>query len=387
VSQADITLCDPARENQITAIQTYCQTAFPNVHYDTGLGGFTANVITYPTAITGTVAKDISTTIYNTKYLITLALEKRHCTPATTWGTDGVDYGNAPVTMIFKSSWGIIGGNRSSMHTILHDWSQGLNSAHCLVNIYGSKHINGKTVLTILDGLYTGARWNAVPAKWKTAPFNNRWMSSFFASQDPVALESVGMDFMRAEMPLTKYADRCVREAALANSPGSGVTYAPDGVRLTSLGVHEIWNNATDKKYSRNLDTINGKGIELVRVSLTKPVVAVAPVAVSSAQVTSLALVGINPNPALHTMKIQYSIPASGIQSVSIAITNVAGRTVWEKTITDNSATGLNELVWDGRSSTSSEAVVAGKYIVHMTACDMHNTTVGSFEKEVTFLP
>jgi hypothetical protein len=31
-----------------------------------------------------------------------------------------------------------------------------------------------------------------------------------------------------------------------------------------SLGVHEHWNDATDKQYSRNLDPINGTGIELV---------------------------------------------------------------------------------------------------------------------------
>ena len=33
-------------------------------------------------------------------------------------------------------------------------------------------------------------------------------------------------------------------------------------VRLESLGVHEHWNNAADKQYSRNLET--GDGIELI---------------------------------------------------------------------------------------------------------------------------
>jgi hypothetical protein len=36
--------------------------------------------------------------------------------------------------------------------------------------------------------------------------------------------------------------------------------------RLTSLGVHEHWNNAEERKYSRNLGT--GEGIELVSVKL-----------------------------------------------------------------------------------------------------------------------
>jgi hypothetical protein len=34
--------------------------------------------------------------------------------------------------------------------------------------------------------------------------------------------------------------------------------------RLSSLGVHEHWNNAQEKKYSRNLG--QGQGIELVTV-------------------------------------------------------------------------------------------------------------------------
>ena len=47
-------------------------------------------------------------------------------------------------------------------------------------------------------------------------------------------------------------------------NPPFGTVYDPerDGTRLTSLGTSEHWNNATDKKYSRNLKT--GKGIELV---------------------------------------------------------------------------------------------------------------------------
>ena len=77
-----------------------------------------------------------------------------------------------------------------------------------------------------------------------------------------MALESVGLDFLRAEMPLIKNADRHLHEAALADNPPSGTVYKPNGVRLQSLGVHEHWNNPTDKQYSRNLGT--GKGIELI---------------------------------------------------------------------------------------------------------------------------
>lgn len=267
-SQADITLCDPAREGQCSVISNYCHAAFPGVNYDRNLGGFTPKAFAYSAA--GPTETSLSTAIVKTKYLITMAILKRHCTPAPTYHdpTDKTDYGNASVTMIFKSNWGVIGNNRASQHSLLHDWNYPMASYNQLVDIYGSTNINGKTVLNILDGLYSGDRWSSGPHQWAVAPFNGHWPSSFFASQDPVALESVGLDFLRSEMPLIKNADRHLHEAALANDPPSGTVYRPDGVRLQSLGVHEHWNNATDKKYSRNLGT--GKGIELVTIAVGK---------------------------------------------------------------------------------------------------------------------
>jgi hypothetical protein len=260
---ADITICDPAREGKCSAVSNYCHAAFPDVVYDVNLGGFTPNAFAY--SAPGPTETSLSTTIVNTKYLINMAILKRHCTPSETYGTDGVDYGNASVTMIFKSCWGIIGNKRATQHPLLHDWNYPMASYNQLVDIFGSKNINGKTVLNILDGLYTGDRWNSPPHQWQMAPFNGHWPSSFFASQDPVALESVGLDFLRSEMPLIKNADRHLHEAALADHAPSGTVYKPDGVPLQSLGVHEHWNNAKDKQYSRNLGT--GNGIELVTIA------------------------------------------------------------------------------------------------------------------------
>ena len=262
VNPADITICDPARERQCAVVTDYCKAAFPNVIYDVNLGGFTPNAFSY--SAPGPKETSLATCIVNSKYLITMAILKRHCTPSETYHApnDKTDYGNASVTMIFKSNWGNIGNNRASQHALLHDWDYPMASYNQLVDIFGSKHINGKTVLNILDGLYSGDRWNSEPHKWQLAPFNGHWPSSFFASQDPVALESVGLDFLRSEMPLIKNADRHLHEAALANNAPSGTVYKPDGVPLQSLGVHEHWNNATDKKYSRNLGA--GNGIELV---------------------------------------------------------------------------------------------------------------------------
>jgi parallel beta-helix repeat protein len=60
-----------------------------------------------------------------------------------------------------------------------------------------------------------------------------------------------------------------LHEAALAHNPPSGTFYDPErnGIPLSSLGVHEHWNNPVDKQYSRNLGT--GDGIELFIPSLS----------------------------------------------------------------------------------------------------------------------
>jgi hypothetical protein len=90
-------------------------------------------------------------------------------------------------------------------------------------------------------------------------------------SQDPVAIDGVGYDFLRSEFGnrLARGSeaptDTYMHEAALANDPPSKTVYKPDGVRLSSLGVHEHWNNPEKKQYSRNLSP-NGKGVELVKI-------------------------------------------------------------------------------------------------------------------------
>jgi hypothetical protein len=128
----------------------------------------------------------------------------------------------------------------------------------------------------MLDGLYGVRDVNdnvAEHGHWAKL-FHGEWLASMFLSQDPIAIDSVGFDFIRSEFPYgrfkdfqpTKNADNYMHEAAQADQPPSGFHYAPDGVPLKSLGVHEHWNNDADRQYSRNLDPVNGKGIELLVV-------------------------------------------------------------------------------------------------------------------------
>jgi hypothetical protein len=159
-------------------------------------------------------------------------------------------------------------------------WSPGIAQYRALVDLMGHRELGGKTVLYLIDGLFGGYYWDSHPYKWSSWPFNGDWPSSLLASQDPVAIDSVGYDLVNTEWPdVVRYgrapgaqydmqggAEDYLHEAALANDPCSGTFYDPDHAgpvhRLDSLGVHEHWNDPFHKQYSRNLGT--GDGIELI---------------------------------------------------------------------------------------------------------------------------
>jgi len=151
------------------------------------------------------------------------------------------------------------------------------------VDLMGSKYLGRNTVLYLVDGLFGGgAIETKVPVKYFMTPFNNDWSSSIFVSQDQVALESVCYDFLRTEwnginqhnplnaqpdyVPGIRGVDDYLHQAADSANWPEGIVYDPDnsGKPLPSLGVHEHWNNAQSKQYSRNLGL--NKGIELVSI-------------------------------------------------------------------------------------------------------------------------
>jgi hypothetical protein len=144
------------------------------------------------------------------------------------------------------------------------------------VDLIGTRQLGGKTILFMVDGLFGTRDANdpVIPefAGWRKL-FGGNWSSSYFMSFDPVAIDSVGLDFLHSEFGgylassrgrgHDLHADNYLHEAAQASKAPSGTVYRPDGTPLASLGVHEHWNNGNDKQYSRNL-TSKGKGIELV---------------------------------------------------------------------------------------------------------------------------
>ena len=125
------------------------------------------------------------------------------------------------------------------------------------VDLLGHAHLGGKTVLYLIDGLFPGIHpIDPAPRKWTSPPFNGHWASSLLASQDPVAIDSVGFDFLWTEWE--DYPRRAAWTTISTRRPWRSVRprgrstiriTPPPSTRLASLGVHEHWNNAEEKKY------------------------------------------------------------------------------------------------------------------------------------------
>jgi len=65
-------------------------------------------------------------------------------------------------------------------------------------------------------------------------------------------------------MGSTVNCDNYLHQAAAGHNDKLG-PYKPNGKEIGSMGVHEHWNNAEDKQYSRNLNPKKAYGIELFR--------------------------------------------------------------------------------------------------------------------------
>lgn len=202
--------------------------------------------------------------VVEARYMINMALFRPH--------------GLAGVTLCAKNHFGSVyfpkagGWTPRSLHNFISRTSP-LGSYNPLVELMGHRHLGGKTLLYLIDGLYQSEHNEGNVIRFAT--FGDGWAASLFLSQDPVAIDSVALDFLAAEPRATNVTgnpDNYLHEAALADKPPSGVRYDPegDGSPLKSLGVHEHWNNASEKKYSRNLG--KKEGIELVAVELSRKV-------------------------------------------------------------------------------------------------------------------
>jgi hypothetical protein len=241
--------------------------------------------------MTTAIKDDMMNEMYNANYLINIAALKAHARSGVTFcaknhfgsSTHGKSYGASRLhigSINPNESGGTGQGNDNLTNARVN-----YHMYRVLTDLIGHEKLGGNTVLFVVDGLWGGIEATDMPVKWQIAPFNNDFPSSLFVSQDEVAVESVCLDFLRAEADVNTYfnnrpffpaVDDFLHQAAtkanwpdsIANSSNKWFAFAGydpegDGTFMPSMGVHEHWNNAANKQYSRDLYT-NGTGIDLV---------------------------------------------------------------------------------------------------------------------------
>jgi hypothetical protein len=203
------------------------------------------------------------------------------------------------------------------------------------VDLMGHEILGGKNLLYLMDALWSADQEISFPKKFTMEPFNTDWMSSIFLSLDPVAIESVGYDFLRTEFTTERPnlgdgagtyiqmngADDYLRQAADSANWPDDIVYDPenDGTPIASLGVHEHWNNSIDMQYSRNLGT--GNGIELIKVNTPTSVIAN-----NSEIVNDYKLYQNYPNPFNPSTTIAYTLKKSS--NLKLSVYDVTGKLV-----------------------------------------------------------
>lgn len=208
-------------------------------------------------------ANYLPTCVTEASYLINLANLKGH------------SYG---ITLCGKNHFGSFLNNSYPyvpMGANLHQWltSGKVDEYSPLVDFMASKYLGQKTVLYMLDAIICarseGSSMKPSNTKWESTPFNGGYTSSIFVSQDPVAIDSVGADFLEAEPTIGADRDdeNYLHEAGgIAKAPSGTVYQDGVGVTVTNVGVHEHWNDPVHKQYSRNLG--QNEGIELLQLNV-----------------------------------------------------------------------------------------------------------------------
>jgi hypothetical protein len=368
VAQADISIGDPGR-NFDDIYWNKCHSVFPDVKY-WGAGNGRTPIVqsSNPVLMTsdGQMQNYLPTCYLEATYMINIPVLKQHH--------------RAGASLSSKNHFGTFVpflGSAFSLHYSL-PCTQGdgnvdngdYGSYRIFVDFIGHKDLGGKTILYLFDGLWSSTNYGDPPWKWRMAPFNNAYPGSIFASQDAVAIESVGFDFLYAEFydgnpsgnAFPQYAgvDDFLHQAADSVNWPSGFAYDPenDGTYLPkSMGVHEHWNNATDMKYTRNLGT--GTGIELVKVQTSNAVEEIS----SNSYPSTFTLEPNFPNPFNPSTTITYHIPQ--FAHITLSIYDVRGRFI-QNLVDAYQTNGSYRVHWNGRANGIIAA--SGIYYVQLTA-------------------
>jgi hypothetical protein len=246
-----------------------------------------------------------------------------------------------------------------------------------LVDIMTSSYLGKKNLVYIMDALWSTNYELNIPLKWQMEPFNDDWSSSIFASLDPVAIESVGYDFLRSEYTVGGDAvayvqmdgvDDYLHQAADSTNWPVGIVYDPDssGVHVYSLGVHEHWNDPDLKQYTRNLNPATGTGIELIDIEQG----GTTGIASHFGGIPeSYNLYQNYPNPFNPSTTITYSLPKSS--SVQVTIYDMQGHAIRSFAYQSQPA-GYQKVVWDGTND-SHKPLASGVYIYRVRASSLDN--------------
>ena len=220
------------------------------------------------------------------------------------------------------------------------------------VDIMAYEHLGGKNLIYIGDFLWGTSMEHDPPVKFRSAPFNNDYTSSLIVSLDPVAISSVALDIYQEEFqewdetvypPRYTYVrfagvDDYLHQAASSDWWPEGIIYDPegDGTPIPSLGVHEHWNNPTDKQYTRNLGT--GEGIEMYYINTSTT-------GLPGARVREISMAAPNP----FSLSTSFTRPEQLSKSSVLEIYSVNGGLVNTFAFTE-----ADQVIWDGTDASGS---------------------------------
>jgi hypothetical protein len=155
------------------------------------------------------VERWLTDVLHQATYVINVPIAKKHAL--------------APVTLGFKNHFGSLndlgGPLEDNPHSYIDPTTAYYNPAYQpVVDVYANPNIAGKTVLTIGDALFGAPSVHAEPVPWQT--FGQQAPNSLLFSRDPVAIDCVMCDLLRAEWGLDEAAYDYLR---LAETRGLGV--------------------------------------------------------------------------------------------------------------------------------------------------------------------
>lgn len=272
------------------------------------------------TVITALTGHNFFTEMLEADYLLNIPAMKGH-----RWGGTTFFAKNHFGSNTSDHSWELHKGLMKPDNDPLRDE---YNMYRVQVDIMACKYLGGNTLLYFMDALWSTSYEHQKPQKFQTWPFNDNWCSSILFSLDPVAIESVCLDILQKEFVTEEYidgwdapatdrwvfvqypaVDDYLHQAADSTWWPEDINYDPDqtGTPISSLGVHEHWNNDTLMQYSVNLGT--GNGIDLVKIF--------------PENLPSL----VNPLPAIENLKILPN-PSNGHTAICLNLNNVSNVTV-----------------------------------------------------------